>query len=116
MRDPTVTGGGVCQCTDRMFAYHSGACDGSAVYVATSSTARSMTVSTVTSTAISRSWQASRRTESDSSHMNRGAAVVTGAGGGLGAGIARRLGRDGWSIGVNDVDEAAAQSVAAQIA
>lgn len=44
--------------------------------------------------------------------MTDRAAVVTGAGGGLGAGIARRLGREGWAVIVNDVDEAAAQSVA----
>lgn len=44
--------------------------------------------------------------------MNDAAAVVTGAGGGLGASIARQLGRDGWSVVVNDVDHAAAKSVA----
>jgi 3-oxoacyl-[acyl-carrier protein] reductase len=38
--------------------------------------------------------------------------VVTGAGGGLGASIARRLGREGWSVVVNDIDEPAARAVA----
>jgi len=47
--------------------------------------------------------------------MTDGAAVVTGAGGGLGASIARRLGREGWSVVVNDVDHAAAHSVAEAI-
>jgi 3-oxoacyl-[acyl-carrier protein] reductase len=40
---------------------------------------------------------------------------VTGAGGGLGASIARRLGREGWSVVVNDIDEPAAQAVAETI-
>lgn len=41
-----------------------------------------------------------------------GSAVVTGAGGGLGAAVAARLAADGWPVLVNDVDVAAAQRVA----
>ena len=44
--------------------------------------------------------------------MSDAAAVVTGAGRGLGASIARRLGHEGWAVVVNDVNHAAAQSVA----
>jgi 3-oxoacyl-[acyl-carrier protein] reductase len=47
--------------------------------------------------------------------MRDAAAVVTGAGGGLGESIARRLGREGWSVVVNDIDEPAAQAVAEAI-
>src|SRR3954454_11907535 len=52
-----------------------------------------------------------RRTGQDA-RVTQAAAVVTGAGGGLGASIARRLGHEGWSVVVNDVDADAAQSVA----
>jgi 3-oxoacyl-[acyl-carrier protein] reductase len=44
--------------------------------------------------------------------MRDGAAVVTGSGGGLGRAIARRLARDGWAVGVNDVDDVGASEVA----
>lgn len=42
-------------------------------------------------------------------------AVVTGAGRGLGAGIARRLARDGFHVAVVDLDEANARGVAGEI-
>ena len=42
-------------------------------------------------------------------------AVVTGAGAGIGAAIARALARDGFAVAVTDVDEAAARSVAATL-
>lgn len=47
--------------------------------------------------------------------MTGRAAVVTGAGGGLGAGIARRLAHDGWGVVVNDVDESRARLMAETI-
>lgn len=41
--------------------------------------------------------------------------MVTGAGGGLGASVARRLALEGWAVVVNDVNEAAATAVAGDI-
>jgi meso-butanediol dehydrogenase / (S,S)-butanediol dehydrogenase / diacetyl reductase len=43
------------------------------------------------------------------------AAVVTGAGRGIGRGIALRLARDGHAIAVNDIDKSTAESVTAEI-
>jgi meso-butanediol dehydrogenase / (S,S)-butanediol dehydrogenase / diacetyl reductase len=43
------------------------------------------------------------------------AAVVTGAGRGIGRGIALRLARDGHAVAVNDVDKATAEAVAREI-
>jgi NAD(P)-dependent dehydrogenase (short-subunit alcohol dehydrogenase family) len=42
-------------------------------------------------------------------------AVVTGAGRGIGRGIALRLARDGHAVAVNDVNKAAAEAVAEEI-
>ena len=42
-------------------------------------------------------------------------AIVTGAGSGFGAGIARRYAEEGASIVVNDIDEAGAARVVADI-
>jgi NAD(P)-dependent dehydrogenase (short-subunit alcohol dehydrogenase family) len=42
-------------------------------------------------------------------------ALVTGAGGGVGRGIARALAAEGWQVGVNDVHEAAGQAVVVEI-
>jgi 3-oxoacyl-[acyl-carrier protein] reductase len=42
-------------------------------------------------------------------------AVITGAGGGIGSAIARRLASSGANIVVNDLDESAAQSVAREV-
>ena len=41
--------------------------------------------------------------------------VVTGAGRGIGRGIALRLARDGHAVAVNDVNKAGAEAVAAEI-
>jgi NAD(P)-dependent dehydrogenase (short-subunit alcohol dehydrogenase family) len=42
-------------------------------------------------------------------------ALVTGAGGGIGEGIARVLAADGWVVAVNDIDPDAAKRVAAEV-
>src|ERR1700722_16420576 len=42
-------------------------------------------------------------------------ALVTGAGGGIGEGIARVLAADGWVVAVNDIDADAAKRVAAEV-
>lgn len=47
--------------------------------------------------------------------MRHAAAVVTGAGRGLGRAIARRLGRQGWGVVVNDIDDDGARAVASAI-
>jgi NAD(P)-dependent dehydrogenase (short-subunit alcohol dehydrogenase family) len=47
--------------------------------------------------------------------MREAAAVVTGAGGGLGQAIARRLGKEGWGVVVNDIDDDRARAVASAI-
>ena len=43
-------------------------------------------------------------------------AIITGAGRGIGRGIALRLARDGHAVAVNDVNKAGAESVGAEIA
>src|SRR5262245_10881509 len=45
----------------------------------------------------------------------RGVAVVTGGAGGIGRGIALRLARDGFAIGVLDRDGAGAESICAAV-
>ena len=47
--------------------------------------------------------------------MREAAALVTGAGGGLGRAIARRLGKEGWGVVVNDIDDDRARAVASAI-
>ena len=48
-------------------------------------------------------------------HRAANAAIITGAGSGIGRAIALRLARDGWDIGVLDRDEAGAAATAAQV-
>jgi NAD(P)-dependent dehydrogenase (short-subunit alcohol dehydrogenase family) len=50
------------------------------------------------------------------SERESGAALVTGAAAGLGEGIARRLGRDGWSVLLFDVSESVSDTAAALVA
>lgn len=50
-----------------------------------------------------------------SNGMSKGAAVVTGAGGGLGAAIARALNDEGYDVWVTDVDAAGAERVAKEL-
>ena len=48
-------------------------------------------------------------------HRAANAAIITGAGSGIGRAIALRLARDGWDIGVLDRDPAGAAATAAQV-
>ena len=48
-------------------------------------------------------------------HRTANAAIITGAGSGIGRAIACRLARDGWDIGVIDRDEAGAAGTADQV-
>ena len=48
-------------------------------------------------------------------HRAANAAIITGAGSGIGRAIALRLASDGWDIGVLDRDEAGAAATAAQV-
>ena len=47
--------------------------------------------------------------------LSQRSAIVTGAGRGIGAAVARLLGQHGASVLVNDLDEAAAQASAAAV-
>lgn len=57
----------------------------------------------------------SEQTETDKRTASRPVAAVTGAGGGIGAAIARRLARDGFHVCVVDIAKDAAETVAAGI-
>ena len=50
------------------------------------------------------------------SSSDRGIALITGAGTGIGRAIALRLARDGWAVAVNDVDPVRAGLVAREVA
>ena len=56
-----------------------------------------------------------RRAESTGRMLAQRSAIVTGAGRGIGAAVARLLGQHGASVLVNDLDEAAAQASAAAV-